>query len=154
MTMMSTTEPDELLAPPDVPAWVVVSCSGHLFGVPLVVAREAVPPQPLTRLPGCAPVVAGLVSVRGRIHTVFDLGLALGLDACITSPDYRVVLLELDDRVIGIIVDRIVEIAHGFAAVLTEPPSNAGPLCIGSGRIGDRDYLALDIERILSGLLT
>jgi twitching motility protein PilI len=58
---------------------LVFTRAGDRFGVEAVRVAEALPPGPLTRLPGARPFLAGAIQHRGRILGVFDLGRLLGL---------------------------------------------------------------------------
>ena len=141
------------------PEWVVFTCDGHLFGVPLSRVREVLDPRPFTRLPGCSAAVSGLIGVRGRVVTAFDLGAALALRPSATEESHRVILVEHGERVFALVVDGIVAVARADAAEL---PLDAEALqsldinrddLIGIGALGDQPFLAIDQERVLARLL-
>jgi purine-binding chemotaxis protein CheW len=150
---------DEAPAPAALPEWVVFSCTGRLFAIPLLLTREVVPPQALTRLPGCGPEVAGLMGLRGRVVTVFDMGAVLGLTSALRLADYRTIVLDHEQRVVGIAVDQIEAIATGDAAALHPAEVQLGEHerlredVVAVGSIEGRPFLALDPHRILSRLL-
>ena len=144
----------------ELPAWVVFSCGGERLGIPLLSSREVVPPQPLTRLPGCGPEVAGLVGLRGRVVTAFDMGVVVGAAPAQSVPDYRLLVLDYGERVVAIAVDAVVGIARELGAALEPVGATAlGQLdsvrgdVIGVGMLEGERYLALDPERILKRLL-
>ncbi len=150
--------PDEAVATDTIPEWVVFSCDDQLFGVPLLLTREVVLPQVLTRLPGCGAEVGGLMGLRGRVITVFDLGVVLGRGSVLQRPDHRILVLDYDERVAGLAVDGVAEIARNEAALLSAPP-NSGLVesvrdaVVGMGMLGEKPYLALDPNSILRRLL-
>lgn len=158
--MVMETAPETEEAPPPVewPDRVVFMCGDHLFAVKLLETREIVPPMLLTRLPGCGPEVAGLIGLRGRVITVFDLGILLGLPSGLRVADHRIVVLELGERVAAFVVDRIVEVVRGEAAAIE--PGRTPPLLVGSddiegvGQLNDAPWYSLDIHAILARLLT
>ena len=159
--MVSSTAPtaDEAQPAAAAPEWVVFSCEDRLFGVPLAIMREVVPPQPLTRLPGCGPEVAGLMGLRGRVITVFDMGVILGVRSALQYPDYRLLVLDHGNRITAIAVDAVGAIARGDAAVLQPPdpanlPAAVRDDAVGIGTLEDRSYIAIDTNRILGRLLT
>lgn len=160
METESALPAEELEAPPVVPEWVLFSCDDRRFGAPLAISREVVPPAPLTRLPGCGPEVAGLMGLRGRVITVFDMGVLLGMGPSRQVEDHRTLVVEHGNRVVGVLVDRIIEIAHGYGAVLTAVPESLGELdsirgdVVGMGTQGGQTYLALACERMLERLLS
>jgi purine-binding chemotaxis protein CheW len=128
--------------------WAFFACSGRGFAVPLERVHEIVPPQPLTRLPGCGPEVCGLIGLRGRVITVFDLGILIGDAPAVARPSHRLVLLWRGDRVIGLAVDEIVTIGS--------PDDNTGPQASradGTLRTGGRAYSILDTDRLFDPLL-
>jgi purine-binding chemotaxis protein CheW len=98
---------------------VIFGCSGERFAIPLSQVREILLPLPTVRLPGCGPEVCGLVGLRGRILTVFDLGAALDLRPAVSSPDHRLLLLEHDDDLVAAAVEEVFSVTHeGDASVL------------------------------------
>jgi purine-binding chemotaxis protein CheW len=151
---------DEVSAVATLPEWVVFSCAGEWFGVPLLSSREVVPPQPLTRLPGCGPEVAGLIGLRGRVVTAFDMGVVLEREASSRLPDHRILVIDHGDRVVAIAVDEIVGIAREHYALLQHPGAESlgkaeavrGDV-VGVGRLEGKNYFALDPDRILKRLL-
>jgi purine-binding chemotaxis protein CheW len=128
--------------------WVVFSCAGRHFGVPLDFVTEIIAARPYTRLPGAGAEVCGLAGVRGRMVTVFDLGAVLGLRSAATLPDHRLLLMDLGKRRIGAAVDDVVDIA---AAQVERETGRAG--VTGTGRIQDAEFTALDPHALLDGLL-
>lgn len=132
--------------------WVVFTCAGQRFGVPLGDVREILTPRPFTRLPGTGPEVCGLVGIRGRVVTVLDLGVVLGLRAAGSLPDHRLLLLEPGA---GRIAAAVEEVAAISAADL-EPAPGAEPgraNVAGTGRAEDGTFTALDSAALTRHLL-
>ena len=147
----------EAVATVTLPEWVVFSCDDQLFGVPLLLTREVVLPQPLTRLPGCGAEVGGLMGLRGRVITVFDLGIVLARRT-VLHRDYRILVIDHNERVAGLAVDSVAEIARNEAAVLAAPPEegvleSVRDAVVGVGQLDGRQFLALDPNCILNRLL-
>ena len=131
------------------PPWVFFACGGRGFAVPLARVHEIVPPQPLTRLPGCGPEVCGLIGLRGRVVTVFDLGVLYGDTAASSKPSHRLVLVWRGDRVIGLAVDEIVTIASPDEN--TRGPHEAR--ADGTLLTGGRTFSILDTDQLFDPLL-
>jgi purine-binding chemotaxis protein CheW len=140
--------------------WVVFACGDHLFGLPLDRTREILPPRPITRLPGCGEEVAGLVGIRGRVVTVFDLGVILEKSASARRPDHRMLVVVVDGKRVAVLVDEIIAVSRDASGVL---PLNSDALrpydierddVFGVGALGEQPFLALDPDRILGRLLT
>ncbi len=103
-------------------------CSLPLSGV-----REVVACGPLVRVPRAAPVLRGVMNVRGRVATVVDLGLLLGLASSGQGAlAERVLILEPRRRDIGLWVSEVVSIGNLKAPEEGEadgpPPAQVDPL--------------------------
>jgi purine-binding chemotaxis protein CheW len=140
--------------------WVVFACGDHLFGLPLDRTREILPPRPITRLPGCGPEVAGLVGIRGRVVTVFDLGVILEKSASAQRPDHRMLVVVVEGKRVAVLVDEIVAVSRDSSGVL---PLNSDALrpydierddVLGVGALDEKPFLAIDPDRILGRMLT
>jgi chemotaxis signal transduction protein len=136
---------------PAAPQWVIFVCSGTCLAIELERVQEILTPRPFTRLPGAGAAAAGLVAVRSRIITTYDLGLALGLSAAATCPDHRILLVEDGVRVTGLVVDEVLAVAP----LLEEgAPSAAGVALARAASTWDRRRVALlDVGRVLERLL-
>ncbi len=159
MTTTTGSDARDATATETAPEWVVFTCDGHRFALPLVRVREVLEPRPFTRLPGCGPAVCGLVGVRGRVITTFDFGAAVSLRPASASPEHRLLLLEHGERVFALAVDGIVAVARASAAEL---PLRAEALraldierddLLGIGAYADQPFLAVDPDRLLARLL-
>jgi purine-binding chemotaxis protein CheW len=126
--------------------WVVFSCSDRRFGFPLERVFEIMTPRPFTRLPGAGSDVCGLVGLRGRVVTVFDLGVVLGMRAASSVPDHRLLLIDLGERRIGAAVDDVIAIAPALLEAANEDSADsfAPGAVLGMGRSEDADFIALD----------
>jgi len=61
----------------------------------------------LTKVPGVKPWFKGLANVRGRLLTVIDLGLFLGMPAKGSARENRVLVVQCGELYTGVLVDRI-----------------------------------------------
>lgn len=60
-----------------------------------------------TRLPGVKPWVSGVANVRGRLVPIIDLASFFGLKTRPNHRDHRILIVEYDDRLNGIVVDSV-----------------------------------------------
>jgi len=140
---------------PDHSPWAFFACGARGFAIRLDQVVEIVPPQPFTRLPGCGREVCGLVGLRGRLITVFDLGVLSGGAAAMSLPDHRIVLIRHRGRIVGLTVETMVTI--------TAPDASAGGgdgTDVQHGRevadelaIAGRTFTILDPDRLFGPLL-
>lgn len=88
---------------------VVVRIGSARWAVPVQQVIEVLRDAPISRIPGAVAGVRGLVNHRGRVTTVADPALALGL-AEQPAEVPEVVILQVDGRRFGIAVDAVVEL--------------------------------------------
>jgi purine-binding chemotaxis protein CheW len=137
--------------------WVVFLCNGDRFGILLDRVREIVAPRQFTRVPGAGRNVCGLVGIRGRVVTVVDLGSLLGGRPAAATPDHRLLLLDIEGRRIGAAVEAVVTIAAAGVEALapaSAPGSVPPEALLGSGRVEDGEFMALDPAPLLRHLLS
>ena len=60
--------------------YVTAMVGGQLFGLPIRRVQDVFIPDRLTRVPLAPPEIAGVLNLRGRIVTLIDLSLRLGLE--------------------------------------------------------------------------
>jgi purine-binding chemotaxis protein CheW len=131
--------------------------AGQTFAVDAESAREILPVQPATRIPGAAPAVRGLVNVRGLLVTLVDAAGAMGLDAAPPSPGAGAVLL-LDHRGhrVGLVVDEVLDLAVVDDAELDERGALPGvrpDLVRAVGTAAGHPFVQLETSALLEPLL-
>jgi len=60
-----------------------------------------------TRLPGVKPWVSGVANVRGRLVPIVELGAFFGLNVRLDDRERRILVVEYDDMLNGIVVDSV-----------------------------------------------
>jgi purine-binding chemotaxis protein CheW len=75
-----------------------------------------------TEVPGCAPHVAGLVQIRGRVIPVIDLRLRFGLPSIERTLDSRVIVVADGSRHVGLLADSARQVLRIEAEAFQEPP--------------------------------
>ena len=121
--------------------------------IELEIVREILPPSPATRLPGAPPYVRGLINVRGTVITVIDLVFRLfGHPA---RPEGPVMLIEHQNRVIGVAVDEVIEVQPLPAEGWQTPIGDRLPsgIVYAMGEIDSQTVLLLDIRAMLTNVL-
>jgi purine-binding chemotaxis protein CheW len=126
-----------------------------LFGVDALRVRETL------WLPELAPVeeapewVVGLFNLRGQIVPVVDLGRRLHHPPRPCRITDQVVVLEFDDRLIGLIVSEVREVIEIDASAIQRPPQFVAAsgqithLIAGEARVGAEIVALLDVAQLL-----
>jgi purine-binding chemotaxis protein CheW len=93
-------------------------------------ALDATGVQEVIRLGPVTPVryapqeVLGIVNLRGKIVTIVDLGLRLGLSKAVAGSESRIFIVEDRGEFIGLLVDRVDEVVEIEQSAWQPPPAN------------------------------
>jgi purine-binding chemotaxis protein CheW len=93
-------------------------------------ALDATGVQEVIRLGPVTPVryapeeVLGIVNLRGKIVTIVDLGLRLGLTKAVAGSESRIFIIEDRGEFIGLLVDRVDEVVEIEQSAWQPPPAN------------------------------
>jgi len=91
-------------------AVLAVLAGAEAYGFPLSAVREILVPPPLTEVPRAPEHFLGVISVRGQIITLIDLPKMLNLEVEQTEPYGRVLLVDNGEELIGVAVDRVIQV--------------------------------------------
>ncbi|MFZ4533321.1 MAG: chemotaxis protein CheW [Alsobacter sp.] len=105
---------------------VTFKVDGRSFGVDVASVREIKGWQPTTPLPNAALHVLGVINLRGAIIAVYDLRRRLGLGASTISRSSVVIVVDLGERLAGLLVDAVSDIVDIQVSALRPAPEIAG----------------------------
>lgn len=108
-------------APPDPERlYVSFTLADKEYGLPIASVREILRVGEISRVPQAPPHIRGVMNVRGRILPIVELRARLGLDRLSPGPDARVVVVEVRERSLGLLVDRVTRVARVKDSTLAE----------------------------------
>ncbi|MDO9476833.1 MAG: chemotaxis protein CheW [Pseudohongiella sp.] len=64
----------------------------------------------ITPVPGSAHFILGIINLRGNVVTVIDARTVFGLPPLEQTQNSRIIVVEIEDFVLGILVDRVAEV--------------------------------------------
>lgn len=107
-----------------------------------------------TSVPGAAPYVRGLIHVRGRVVPVVDLRVRFGLPPVEATLDSRVVVVQLEERTVGLLADSAREVVKLAPEQLQPPPSmmsmdEASVFVKSVAHVGKRLLMLLDFAKVI-----
>ena len=104
---------------------VSVSIGSSLFAIDIMSVREIRGWTPSTPLPHAPDYVRGMVNLRGAVLPVVDLGALLGFGVSELGASSVVVVVQIDDRQVGLVVDAVCDII-GLKPEDIHPPPEVG----------------------------
>ncbi|MDP3519408.1 MAG: chemotaxis protein CheW, partial [Hydrogenophaga sp.] len=96
------------------------------YGIPILTVQEIRGYQEPTRIANAPPAIKGVVNLRGVIVPIVDLRLQLGLEQAVYNEITATIVLNLGQRVVGIVVDSVSDVVALSAAQIKEPPQLTG----------------------------
>jgi len=127
-----------------------VQVAGDPYALPIDRVREIVRLRPITPMPRVPALVLGVVSLRGQVVQVVDLGQRLGSAPTEASPRARIVVLQGDDpSVVALRVDAVTEVIRVPEETLQEPPGDAADCVRAICRRGTRFVSVLDPDLVI-----
>jgi purine-binding chemotaxis protein CheW len=146
---------------------VVFHLGVERFALPVVQVREILDYREAFHMPGTPPWLLGLTDVRGTSVPIIDLRLRLGMTPVDPGDATRILVVELPGAgrdgavlVLGLMVDRVVDVSDFAASAQEEVPDIGWPDIGGrwhSGSIAavarreDGFVLLLDLAGVLAG---
>lgn len=123
------------------------------FAVPIDRVREVVRVTEITRVPEAPPHIRGVTNLRGRVLPVVELRTRLGLTAAVTTPSSRILVVESQGRLLGLLVDAVSRVVKVPSSSVVPPPeevlSDRTDYIPGVARMGDLLLILLDLDRAL-----
>jgi len=124
------------------------------FGVDILKVQEIIRVLEVTRVPNCPAFVEGVINLRGKIVPVVDLRLRFNLPQIEKDNNTRIIVVELEEKTVGFLVDRVKEVIRIETAIIEPPPelvTNVQTRYItGVAKLEDRLLILLDLDRVLT----
>ena len=133
--------------------YVTVTVGEQLFGLPIARVHDVFLPARVTRVPLARPEIAGVLNLRGRIITMFDLRSRLDLPTLKNNAERMAVGVEFRGESYGLLVDAVGEVMRLSRSSCDPNPTHLDPswasiaTCIHP--LEGRLMVVLDIDRLL-----
>lgn len=124
------------------------------YGVDILKVQEIRGYDTVTRIPEAPKFIKGVVNLRGTIVPVVDLRLKFDLPKAEYDEFTVMIILNLADRVVGMVVDGVSDVVALKADQIFNPPEFGGALDVtyitGLGSLDERMLILLDIEKMMA----
>jgi purine-binding chemotaxis protein CheW len=92
--------------------WVTFRLDGETYGINVMQVQEVLRYTEIAAVPGAPAYVLGIINLRGNVVTVIDTRHRFGLESTDISDQSRIVIIESDTHVVGILVDAVAEVVY------------------------------------------
>ena len=106
--------------------WVTFSLNGEIYGIDVMQVQEVLRMTPIAPVPGAPHFVLGIVNLRGNVVTVVDSRVRFGLMSKEPDEYTRIIIVEAQDVVIGLLVDAVAEVVEVPSKSIETSPSIGG----------------------------
>ena len=135
--------------------WVTFHLDNETYGINVMQVQEVLRITDIAPVPGSPAYVLGIINLRGNVVTVIDTRKRFGLMPKDMDDSTRIVIIEVNKQVVGILVDSVAEVVDLRASEIETAPNvgsdDSGKFIQGvSSREGDL-LILIDLNRFLSG---
>ncbi len=90
--------------------WVTFRLDDEKYGIRVMQVQEVLRMTEIAPVPGAPDYVLGIINLRGNVVTVIDSRKRFGLAEADVDDSTRIVIIEADKHVVGILVDSVAEV--------------------------------------------
>ncbi|GLS26994.1 chemotaxis protein CheW [Marinibactrum halimedae] len=134
--------------------WVTFKLVGETYGVNVMQVQEVLRYSEIAPVPGAPTYVLGIINLRGNVVTVIDTRNRFGLEPGDITDNTRIVIIEADKHVIGILVDSVAEVVYLRQSEIETAPNvgneESAKFIQGVCHKNDELLILIDLNKLLS----
>ncbi|MFO0839667.1 MAG: chemotaxis protein CheW [Phycisphaerae bacterium] len=138
----------------DVSQIVSFRLANEEYGVDIMRAQEIIMLGQITRMPEVPDFIRGLINLRGHVIPILDLRRRFNLAVKDDDEQTRIIVVNVESKTIGIVVDAVTEVLRISAEQIEPPPSSVAGIdheyIRGLLKLENRIVTLLDIGHVLS----
>lgn len=92
--------------------WVTYRLGDETYGINVMQVQEVLRHTEIAPVPGAPEYVIGIINLRGNVVTVIDTRARFGLPEGEITDNTRIVIIEADEHIVGIMVDSVAEVVY------------------------------------------
>ncbi|MGC9456853.1 MAG: chemotaxis protein CheW [Halothiobacillaceae bacterium] len=123
------------------------------YGIDILKVQEIRGYETVTRIANAPDFIKGVINLRGVIVPIIDMRIRFNLGSAEYNATTVVIVLNLADRVIGMVVDSVEDVIMLKSEQIKPPPEFGSVIdtryVTGMGTIDERMLILVDIERLL-----
>jgi purine-binding chemotaxis protein CheW len=103
--------------------WVTFRLADETYGINVMQVQEVLRVSEIAPVPGAPHYVLGIINLRGNVVTVIDTRIRLGLATSEMTDSTRIVIIETERHVVGILVDCVSEVVDVATSEVESAPN-------------------------------
>ncbi|WP_354623990.1 chemotaxis protein CheW [Psychromonas sp. MME2] len=133
---------------------VTFQLENETYGVNVMQVQEILRYSEIAAVPGAPSYVLGIINLRGNVVTVIDTRSRFGLMPAEITDNTRIVIIEAEKQVIGILVDSVAEVVYLKKSEIEDAPhvgtAESAQFIQGVSNRGDGLLILVDLNKLLS----
>ena len=134
--------------------WVTFRLENESYGINVMQVQEVLRYTEIAPVPGAPPYVLGIINLRGNVVTVIDTRQRFGLPTSDTTDQTRIVIIEAENQVVGILVDAVAEVVDLRQSEIETTPNvgneESAKFIQGVCHKNDELLILVDLEKLMT----
>lgn len=141
--------------------YMTFTLKNEIYGIPIGTVKEINAMMTITEVPNTPKYIKGVINLRGKIISIMDLRLRLGMQEIEYSERTCIIVVEVPNnekgkKKIGIVVDHVAEVIEIKNSELEDFEEDLvdglNAFINGIAKVKDKIIIILDIERIVNNI--
>ena len=133
--------------------FVTFNLGDEEYAIEILKVQEIIRMIAITRVPNSPEFINGVINLRGKVIPVMDLGKRIGLIEKETNNDSRIIVVEIQHKIIGFIVDKVNIVLRINKNIIEPTPQMVGKIesefINGIAKMENSLLILLDLEKIM-----
>ena len=134
--------------------WVTFFLDSEKYGIEVMQVQEVLRMTEIAPVPGAPHYVMGIINLRGNVVTVIDTRKRFGLPEKEDDDATRIVIIEAENQVVGILVDSVAEVVDLRSSEIETAPNvgndESSKYIQGVSSKGDELLILVDVNKLLT----
>lgn len=134
--------------------WVTFHLGNEVYGVNVMQVKEVLRYTEIAPVPGSPEYVLGIINLRGNVVTVIDTRMRFGLEYAPVTDNSRIVIIEAEKQVVGILVDSVAEVVDLNSSDIDPAPNigteESAEFIKGVSNRNNELLILIDLNRLLN----
>lgn len=134
--------------------FVTFRLEDEIYGIDVMQVQEVLRVTEIAPVPGAPHYVLGIINLRGSVVTVIDTRTRFGLMATEVDDDSRIIVIESEKQVVGILVDSVAEVVELKASEIDSAPNvgneESSRYIQGVASKGEDLLIVVDLNKLLT----